>query len=350
MADKDARVDILVGAYTDKKNIENTVKELNENVSRALKDGYIEVPVELKTDVKRGSSEVLKAQSKLLEKWEKQAKKGFSSSKKELTEFVNAALRFRRAMNKEEKHDSPQAQWMQDSGFNDLIDSYNTKLKDLRVQLKDINKQIKAINGTAKKTTISSVRKSDKKGYDRFGEELARGASRAKAATPGAPTNLGVRGSVMDGPYVDKRSIINSDRYGAYRDPAAPAKEAAQKAYQKELNADPEKNKTYQATEEQLRELSKQVEKKLGKYKSEEIKTIQTKMIEEVKDLQSKLEKSTAKATGKGLVESTLRRLVYDQQNNIDPLKTVFDISGGLTARYDAAVKKSKLGATKGRS
>lgn len=49
-------------------------------------------------------------------------------------------------------------------------------------------------------------------------KKLKRGASRGKANVPGADTNLGLRQSIMDGPYVDKQRIIRTAIGGPYAD------------------------------------------------------------------------------------------------------------------------------------
>lgn len=51
-----------------------------------------------------------------------------------------------------------------------------------------------------------------------FLKKLGRGASRAQAGTPGADINLGLRQSVMDGPYIDKKRIVRTAIGGPYAD------------------------------------------------------------------------------------------------------------------------------------
>lgn len=49
-------------------------------------------------------------------------------------------------------------------------------------------------------------------------KKLRRGNSRGKASVPGADTQMGMRQSVMDGPYVDKKRIIRTAIGGPYAD------------------------------------------------------------------------------------------------------------------------------------
>ena len=49
-------------------------------------------------------------------------------------------------------------------------------------------------------------------------KQLRRGASRAQAAVPGSDTNLGLRESIMDGPYIDRKRIIRTAIGGPHVD------------------------------------------------------------------------------------------------------------------------------------
>lgn len=233
MADKETdAMNIIVRAKADERSPKEAVDALTSGLQRALKDGYIEIPVELNTDVKNGSDQVLKAQDEFRKAWKKQSKKGFSSSGEEFDDFINKALKFRRAMNKDNKAGSAQARWMRNSGFNDLIDSYNQQVKSLRAEVENITKTTRR---TRTRSTTSSRRRipmsaeekrrqkqeenesvtyaiNERNGINRFTRNLSRHSTANRNPTVGEIA-LGLRQPTLgNSDFVTSRSIRDSGR------------------------------------------------------------------------------------------------------------------------------------------
>lgn len=233
MADKETdAMNIIVRAEADEKSPKEAVDALTSGLQRALKDGYIEIPVELNTDVKNGSDQVLKAQDEFRKAWKKQSKKGFSSSGEEFDDFINKALKFRRAMNKDNKAGSAQARWMRNSGFNDLIDSYNQQVKSLRAEVENITKttrrtRTRSTTSSRRRTPMSAEEKrrqrqeenesvtyaiNERNGINRFTRNLSRHSTANRNPTVGEIA-LGLRQPTLgNSDFVTSRSIKDSGR------------------------------------------------------------------------------------------------------------------------------------------
>lgn len=96
MADKETGLNITVGAVADESSAEKAAKDLTKGVLSSLKDGYIEVPAEIKVPIKGASKELEQAQKKVLTQWKKTFKKGFSSSEEDLTQLVKDYTSFKK--------------------------------------------------------------------------------------------------------------------------------------------------------------------------------------------------------------------------------------------------------------
>ena len=96
MADKETGLNITVGAVADENSAEKAAKDLTKGVLSSLKDGYIEVPAEIKVPIKGASKELEQAQKKVLTQWKKTFKKGFSSSEEDLTQLVKDYTSFKK--------------------------------------------------------------------------------------------------------------------------------------------------------------------------------------------------------------------------------------------------------------
>ena len=87
---------IVVGAVADENSAKDAVNKLAKSALSTLKDGYIPVPAELKVPIKGASKELLKAQEKVVDQWDKTFAKGFSTSKKDMNELVDIYMEFKR--------------------------------------------------------------------------------------------------------------------------------------------------------------------------------------------------------------------------------------------------------------
>ena len=99
MADKETGLNIPVSAYADKDSAKSAINELTKGVLSSLKDGYIEVPAEIKASYTRGSKELDKAQKDVIKLYEKMSKEGFSSSVDDLDDLIEKYKKFREIAN-----------------------------------------------------------------------------------------------------------------------------------------------------------------------------------------------------------------------------------------------------------
>lgn len=132
MANKDDDLVLSVGAEANVDSAKKATKDLEKGVLSSLKDGYIPVPVELKTPIKGASKELKAAQEEVVAQWEKTFSKGFSSSKKNLDNLTNAYQKFKRLASGERKTTSKQYRGIFHMMDNQVQD-YKAKRKDTKV-------------------------------------------------------------------------------------------------------------------------------------------------------------------------------------------------------------------------
>ena len=214
MAEKETGLNIPVSAYADKDSAKEAVSELSKGVLSSLKDGYIEIPAEIKVPIKNASKDLQKAQKDVIKQWDKTFKEGFSSSAQDLDNLTEAYRRFKTLAAKEHKAGTKQYRGIS-SLMGEQIQSYNTqkqareqKRAEQRANLEDAK-----VRRNNKRTTarIERENKKNERINNRYIENLTQGASRAKASSHGAPTNLGTRRPSMEGLAVTTESILASE-------------------------------------------------------------------------------------------------------------------------------------------
>ena len=126
MADKETGLNITVGAVADESSAKQAAKDLAKGVLSSLKDGYIEVPAEIKVPIKNASKDLEKAQKDVIDQWKKTFKEGFSSSAKDLDDLTEAYRKFKRLAGKEHKAGTKQYREISKL-MGGQIQSYNTQ-------------------------------------------------------------------------------------------------------------------------------------------------------------------------------------------------------------------------------
>ena len=139
MADNRDDIMIGVGAYADEKSAKKAVNDLTKSALSSLKDGYIEVPAEVKASYARGSKELEKAQKDVITHWEKMSKKGFSSSSEYLDELVDKYQKFKRLAGKEGKGNSKQTRWLSKT-IGETLQPYLAQKRELDAIIKSFEK------------------------------------------------------------------------------------------------------------------------------------------------------------------------------------------------------------------
>lgn len=357
MADKETGLNIPVSAVADKDSAKEAVNELTKGVLSSLKDGYIEIPAELKVPIKGASKDLEKAQKDVINQWEKTFKEGFSSSAKDLDNLTAAYQRFKRLAGQQHKANTKQSRGIS-AIMGEPIQAYNLSKREAQTRGKEIRKELeKAQKRNTKQSMTSEEKKllkeeidnaikqeNKRRGYDKLSKELSRGTSRAKGSTPGADINLGLRRPSMDSPYVDKNSLYMSET-SPYRniDEARRAKE------QREIRAQERASLTSRrATSEDINEADKKLKQREVAGRSQsgtEYELIKRALLTELAKIQRGLTKGKPDATSQKLIDQVFANLAYDEDQGIDPLKSVMGIHNMLQKRYDT---KGKIGATDG--
>ena len=357
MADTDNEeigLNIPVSAYADEDSAKKAVQDLTKNILGALKDGYIEIPTAISDefDKSKASAKLIRAQKDFISQWEKMSKEGFSSSEEDLQNFVNKFTEFKRLMGKEGKAGSKQNLAIRDLGLNDLIQSYRKQLSSIQTE---VTKQTRTTRRTTRNSTMTTKEKREqeeaiqaainkKYGYDKLSKELKKGVGRARAATPGSPINLGLRKPSLEGPYVDEKTLRMSE-ISPYRnmDEVRRAKEL------QEIRARERASLTSRrATTEDIIKADEKVNQReaSGMLQSgTEYQLIKRALLTELAKIQGGLIKGKPDATSQKLIDQVLANLAYDEEQGIDPLKSITSINNMLQKRYDT---RGSIGVTDG--
>ena len=353
MADKETGLNIPVSAVADKNSAKEAVNELTKDVLSSLKDGYIEIPAELKVPIKGASKDLEKAQKDVIKQWERTFKEGFSSSAKDLDNLTAAYQRFKKLAGQQHKANTKQSRGIS-AIMGGPIQEYSMSKREAQTTGKEIKKEIeKAQKRNTKQSLTAEKRKlindvvkqnNKNKGYDKLSKELRRGTSRAKGSTPGADINLGLRRPSMGGPYVDAKSFRMSE-ISPYRsvDEARRAKE------QQKIRARERASLTSRrATSEDINEADKKLKQREAGGRSQsgtEYELIKRALLTELAKIQGGLIKGKPDATSQKLIDQVFANLAYDEDQGIDPLKSIMGIHNMLQKRYDT---KGKIGITDG--
>ena len=356
MADKETGLNIPVSAVADKDSAKEAVNELTKGVLSSLKDGYIEIPAELKVPIKGASKDLEKAQKDVINQWEKTFKEGFSSSAKDLDNLTAAYQRFKKLAGQQHKANTKQSRGIS-AIMGEPIQAYSMSKREAQARGKEIRKELeKAQKRNTKQSMTSEERKllkeeidnaikqeNKRRGYDKLSKELRRGTSRARGSTPGADINLGMRSPVMGGSYLSKDSLLKSEisPYGNI-DESRRAKELAEIREKERESLKTKIDKDYKIGGK---------DNKIGLRGSDrsqsgtEYELIKKALLTEVAKLQSGLIKGKSDATSQKLIDQVLANLTYDEEQGVDPLKSIMGIHNMLQKRYDT---KGKIGTTDG--
>ena len=357
MADKETGLNIPVSAVADKDSAKEAVNELTKGILSSLKDGYIEIPAELKVPIKGASKDLEKAQKDVINQWEKTFKEGFSSSAKDLDNLTNAYQRFKKLAGQQHKANTKQSRGIS-AIMGGPIQEYSMSKRDEQARRTEFKKQIERAQKQNSKKNASSKedkllaeeianaikQENKRRGYDKLSRELSKGANRAKASTPGAPTNLGIRSPSMDGPYVNERTLRMSEI-----SPYGNINEVMRAKEQQEIRRRERASlTTRRATSEDITDADKKLKQRESSGRSQvgtEYELIKRALLTELAKLQGGLIKGKPGATSQKLIDQVLANLTYDEEKGVDPLKSIMGIHNMLQKRYDT---KGKLGTTDG--
>lgn len=356
MADKETGLNIPVSAVADKDSAKEAVNELTKGVLSSLKDGYIEIPAELKVPIKGASKDLEKAQKDVINQWEKTFKQGFSSSAKDLDNLTAAYQRFKKLAGQQHKANTKQSRGIS-AIMGEPIQAYSMSKREAQARGKEIRKELEKAQKRNTKQNITSEEKkllkeeidnaikqeNKRRGYDKLSKELRRGTSRARGSTPGTDINLGLRRPSMDSPYMDAKSLRMSE-ISPYRsvDEVRRAKE------QQEIRARERAGlKVWNEPDYEVGGKDNKIGLR-GSNRSQsgtEYELIKKALLTELAKIQGGLIKGKPDATSQKLIDQVFANLAYDEDQGIDPLKSIMGIHNMLQKRYDT---KGKIGITDG--
>lgn len=357
MADIVSRFGIEVSAVVDEQSAKEAGKKLTTDVLNSLKDGYIKVPAAIETEFKKDKStkELREAHKEFVNQWKKMSSVGFDSSSKDLDDFVKKYKTFVKLMNQSNRRDSKQNTALQHSGLDALLKDYTTTQKAIKKQLKAIRQDAKLSPSTGAVISNAEIEKDIKKhrnrttGLDTFSRSLRKGASRAKAATPGAPIHLGPRQPSFGGNIylINEKGV--TDEATIERSPYATADA---------VNVAKDRTKMRKAERASLKtgRLTPEVEAETTKKQSAheaagarpygtEYEIIKKILLNELAKIQGGLVHGRSDVETNDLINQTLMTLAHDEENGMNPLKSVNSIVNMLMNRY---MSKGRIGATDG--
>ena len=183
-----------------KKAVNDTIKD----VDSAVKNGRIEIPVDITTPIDKRRKKLTKAQGNITRELTKMMSKGFSASGKDLDQIISKFKAFE--------------QEYRQAGFtNDSKGKAGDVFRAINDQVKILQKQYKSIQSTS--TKIKTKTKSDRRNPD---FELQKGEieNAIKKRLYANAKSIGPRGYKRDvgfntGIATDK-TVLDSDRGGAY--------------------------------------------------------------------------------------------------------------------------------------
>jgi hypothetical protein len=357
MADKETGLNIPVSAVADKNSAKEAVNELTKDVLSSLKDGYIEIPAELKVPIKGASKDLAKAQKDVIQQWERTFREGFSSSAKDLDALTEAYQRFKKLTGQQHKAGTKQSKGIS-AIMGDQIQAYSISKKDVQARRTEFKKQIEKAQKRGTKQGMTSDEKKllkeeidhaiaqeyKRKGYGKLSKDLGRGASRAKAATPGSPINLGLRSPAMGGPYVSEHTLRMSE-LSPYRNIDEVRRAKEQQEIRRVERASLTSRRATTEEIESSKQRAKQREAAGRSQSGTEYELIKKALLTELAKIQGGLIKGRPDATSQKLIDQVLANLTYDEQKGVDPLKSIMGIHNMLQKRYDT---KGSIGITDG--
>lgn len=228
MADKQTNFDISIRAITDKPSVKGAMDDLTKGVLNELKNGYIEIPTAISTEFKnkKGNEKLLQAQQDFIDQWKKMSSEGFSSSEKDLSDFIDKYSKFKRQLNKHDKgkkNDSKQHKALRSSGLDELAQFYKDEKKSIyktAAELHLLVDSVRKVKNVAKSARKSSqkfknsekYREHNKRVNENWTRDLSKSSSRAEASTPGAKTKLGYRASNWGDTYAGAKKLAKDGK------------------------------------------------------------------------------------------------------------------------------------------
>lgn len=361
MADINTGFEIEVSAVVDEASAKEAGKKLNTYVLNSLKDGYIKIPAAVEAEFKKdgkASKQLREAHREFIDQWKKMSSVGFDSSSEELNDFVKKYNKFIKLMSKEGQYNTKQNNALKESGLGALLKTYTSQINKLEKRLSDLASTTTKVTTTKDtvKTGNKRVRIKNNAATDEdteYYDDLARGAGRAKASTPGGPTNLGVRLSGWDDTYLSKDRLQANDKAGTYvgknkwMNSMMASMKKARKDEKDSLKIEKDPKKVKKATDTVSRKQKHREELGLSDVDAKAREKVFAKvLLKELGSLEGKLIEGKSDTAADDMIDQLALILSNAKANNESLDKTVLSINEALMKRYDGS--KGTLGVTDG--
>ena len=244
MADKETGLFIPVSAYADKDSAKSAINELTKGILSSLKDGYIEVPAEIKASYTRGSKELDKAQKDVIKLYEKMSKEGFSSSVDDLDDLIEKYRKFKSLAGKEGKGNSKQTKWLTKT-IGETLQPYLAQKRELEKIVAGFEDSINKLEKSVKKPT-KKVKSQYVPSDEEIASDIAKHKKRQEKGLSGITRKLDTKSTSMDPGSTNDFELQNSER-SSYRSNLVRQQHLSEKEYYK----DPKHKATTQKVSEE---------------------------------------------------------------------------------------------------
>lgn len=244
MADKETGLNIPVSAYADKDSAKSAINELTKGVLSSLKDGYIEVPAEIKASYTRGSKELDKAQKDVIKLYEKMSKEGFSSSVDDLDDLIEKYKKFKSLAGKEGKGNSKQTKWLSKT-IGDTLQPYLAQKRELEKIVAGFEDNINKLEKSTKKPT-KRVKSQYVPSNEKIPSDVTKQKKRQEKGLSSITKKLDLKSPSMDPSNTNDFELQNSER-SSWRSNLVRQQHLSEKEYYK----DPKHKATTQKVSEE---------------------------------------------------------------------------------------------------
>lgn len=244
MADKEAGLNITVGAVADKKSAEKAVNDITKAVDSSVKGGHIEVPVDITVPINKNKSKLTKAQKDITSELSKMMTEGFSASGKDIERLTNKFNKF-----KKEFKDAGEVQ-----KYSKVFQEIKKEVTAIEREYKKVQKLSKTVSAPKVQTNTTSVKK----------QTQSRDIKKSNRSMAGAPKGFPTDTSFNKKGKATEKTLMDSKRGGPYATPfnqqVLDSKQIARKTYEKDsYKVEKDKVKTEKAYSDAIKEVTREL-------------------------------------------------------------------------------------------
>ena len=364
MADKETGLNIPIGAYADEKSVKDATKKIYRELEGSLKDGRIEIPIELKAPIKGASNELVEAQKDVIKKLESASKKGFFSSSKESNDFLDSYVRFKKLVGQSHKNNQTQVKDL-DAIIGKVAQLIKLEKNLKRVEQTTTTESVKTTRSTRTKRqpmTAEEKRRlkqeekesvdyaiNNQNGINKFVRKLAKSSTGNR--TPMGDIRLGYRESTLGKSDLVTEESIKNSRSSPYQNYWGQMNKNLQRD-----NAElAKKIKSYKLNPEELFNKNKEIDAKITPKKKERAETqnrmaLDSALLKSVKSTLNKIIGDNPKVTTDALSKIINANVARGREKGESPDITANKIANKILSVFYPNPKDDAIGSTDGTS